>query len=66
MLKLLTFFTLFDPQIPFFPNGIGFTFLISLLLFFPTIKTLQQGKGQDIMKLTMPFYFLFVVVFFLC
>lgn len=58
---LFLFFSVFDPQIPFFPNGIGFSFLIALLLILP-FSYLESLRGFCFFKKEMfPFVVLFLI-----
>lgn len=60
---LVLFLAAFDPQIPFFPNGIGFTFLIVVLLFplvFLNINSLNSHVGFFLKK-SNPYFIAFAL-----
>lgn len=64
MLNTFVLFLLaFDPQIPFFPNGVGFSFLIFWLLLIPTIVKIGGGQVGHILFWARNLFFLFAFAF---
>lgn len=55
------FFALFDPQIPFAPNGVGFSLLISILLLPFAFFKVTSGHGSLLIYSGRFFYVLFFV-----
>lgn len=53
----------FDPQVPFFPNGVGFTSVVSCLLFLPFIHKSLSFNGARIVRAFAPLFVYFIVVF---
>jgi hypothetical protein len=64
---LFLFLVAFDPQVPFAPNGIGFTFVTTLVLVpFVFLKLSNDVCGKDcfLVKKTVPFIVLFLLAVF--
>ncbi|MEX1663912.1 hypothetical protein [Zhongshania arctica] len=38
------FLVAFDPQVPFLPSGVGFTFVVAIILFLPVLRALVSGQ----------------------
>lgn len=55
---LLLFLILFDPQIPFAPNGVGFTAVIALILLLGVLLKLKSGAvlGLGVLRGAIPFF----------
>jgi hypothetical protein len=61
-LKLFVLFLLaFDPQIPFLPNGVGFTFLLFFALLPVVLYRVEQKQGALIFKHSAPLLFIFFI-----
>lgn len=68
MSYFLLFLAAFDPQVPFLPNGIGFTFLISLILFpfvILKLRTIKMDAAYNGFKKITYFIYLFFLSLFL-
>lgn len=64
MLNIVILFIIaFDPQVPFFPNGVGFTFVISCLLFVPFVLKLMRSQSLWVQHSAMPIIIIFLIIF---
>ncbi|WP_148863380.1 hypothetical protein [Marinobacter fonticola] len=61
----LLFLVAFDPQVPFLPNGVGFTFLVAIFLLLPLAIKLQASDHvvRTIFKQSLPLLVVFLVAF---
>lgn len=64
---ILLFLVMFDPQIPYFPNGVGFSLLVCFVIGPVFILKNSKDCSGAVLRLSFPFFccFLFALVFIL-
>lgn len=60
----ILFFVAFDPQVPFLPNGVGFTFMLAFALLPVVLYRLSRRQAGVILKQSLPLLIIFSVSFF--
>lgn len=60
--SIILFFLAFDPQVPFLPNGVGFSFLIFFILLPVFLLKCFQGRIGGIVKAASPILILFFFI----
>ncbi|WP_057830218.1 hypothetical protein [Colwellia sp. TT2012] len=56
---ILLFFIAFDPQVPFLPNGVGFSFLSLCFLLIGGVMKLKHPDTNQVLLLSKPYFLLF-------
>ena len=59
------FLVAFDPQVPLLPNGVGFTFVVFVVLFIPVVLKIVNKKSLFYVYQSKPFLVLFLLCSFL-
>ena len=61
MIFCILFLLVFDPQVPFLPNGVGFSFVLFFALFPPFLLSLMAGRTNFISRSAIPLFTIFTV-----